>query len=272
MDEKIANIGRKQLFRTPIQRMALADAAEIELDTRLPELHGLVLGVEFDQAAADAGQCLGQLFVGGDGSGTSGKSPDLRERPGGDLKRPVRLGTQPHGQPQQVEQSLFDFDRPAGRGAIDVADIAGLAEDRHLIFQGFDQIEGLDGDLRAVLVLAGAQTYLELAGHRPTRDADQVRGTGGGLRLVLRVLFWRHFLDRVGHGVGGRLASEKVTAAALAFHGRRKSSVFNSTSSASPARAISGPLTWRPARTHAWIFSPGTPNSFANSWSMSVSN
>ena len=67
-----------------------------------------------------------------------------------------------------------DFDGTVGRGAVDVRDLAGLAEDRKLRFQVVDQVERFQGGLGAPFVLTGVEPHFELTGHCLARDADHV--------------------------------------------------------------------------------------------------
>ena len=47
-----------------------------------------------------------------------------------------------------MEQPGLDSARPAGRSSVDLADLAFLAEDRHLVFQYLQQVERCQGGLK----------------------------------------------------------------------------------------------------------------------------
>ena len=68
----------------------------------------------------------------------------------------------PAGQLEKLEQPGLDRHGPPGRVAVDRADLAGRAEDAHLLLERLDQVEGLQGDLGPLLVLPGVEKHLEL--------------------------------------------------------------------------------------------------------------
>ena len=125
-------------------------------------MDGPVLGLQLDQVAADVLHRLGQLIVGGNPPGTAGKPPHLPQGAGRDVERTLGLGVQLEGQLQQLEQPRLNVLRPLGTRAIQPADLAGRAKDRHLLFQGLNQIERLERGPRAALILARVEKDLEL--------------------------------------------------------------------------------------------------------------
>ena len=105
-------------------------------------------GVQFDEMGADERTGFGEAVFFGHCAGAAGKAPGFPQRPGGDVVGPAGLPRDLHRQLQQSEQPRLDFDRPLGRGGVDLAQFAVRTEDRQLVFQLLDLVEGFQGGFR----------------------------------------------------------------------------------------------------------------------------
>ena len=77
VNQDVFDAGLTQALAAAIQRVSLAEAAEVQLNAVLRELDGAQLGIELHEAAADEASCFGQFPFVGDGSATPGKSPSF---------------------------------------------------------------------------------------------------------------------------------------------------------------------------------------------------
>ena len=207
VDEEVLDAVPQERFAAAIDGEALADAAEIQPHARLEEADRVRSGVQFDEMGADERTGFVEAVFFGHCAGAAGETPGFPQRPGGDVVGPARLPRDLHRQLQQGEKPRLDGNRGLGRGGVDLAQFALRTEDRQLVFQLLDLVEGFQGDFRALGILPGAEANLELAGHGRAGYANQVR-----LAAVYR-------------------------------HGRSASSGFSSINSASPAAANSRPVT-----------------------------
>ena len=87
-----------------VHRVALADAAEVELDAGAVEADRPGGAVQLDVPVADDGERPGELVLGGHAALVAEEAPGLHERPHGDVEGPVRLAAPAQALGQEVEE------------------------------------------------------------------------------------------------------------------------------------------------------------------------
>ena len=117
-------------------------------------------------------------------------SPNLDQRPRGDIERPVGLLVQLLSSLQQAEQPGFDADRAMLRHGVQLADLAAMSVNGQLALQFVDQIQCRNRVLGRRRMLPRVKQHLKLTGHGPAPDLHQVRSCfsrrlapGAGVRL-----------------------------------------------------------------------------------------
>src|SRR5579872_4771718 len=85
MPEKIGDAGSRHQLGSPIERVALADAAEVQLHAWLPKKNGAGRFIQLHMLAADARERLLQDVGLGNRAGTTIKPPGLGQWPGRDV-------------------------------------------------------------------------------------------------------------------------------------------------------------------------------------------
>ena len=172
MNEKIADAIGQQRLDGPIDRVALADAAQVQPYAGTLKANRFPLFVQFDPLASHAGPRLGNLLGRRDRAGPASKAPCLPQRRGGEIVGPAAVAPYPHRQLQQGEQPRLDLHRSLGGHGIDERDFALRLEERQLPFDRLDEIEGLQGGGRRFAGDRDGQANLELARHRLARELE----------------------------------------------------------------------------------------------------
>src|SRR4051794_18699523 len=85
MQHEIGDALGFQQFGRPIERVTLADAAEVDLKLRIEEADRFVRLIEFQMPTADALEGRGKVFVARHLTGPAIKPPDLRQRAARDI-------------------------------------------------------------------------------------------------------------------------------------------------------------------------------------------
>src|SRR5581483_6320125 len=145
------------------------------------ESHRAAVTIQSDVVHADS-QPRGFQFVRlRDAPFAPEKSPAAGQRAGRDVKRAFCRAVQSLALEKQPEEFGFNFDCPRTGVAVDVTDLAALAENGELIFQPVNQIKRVmsRGDAGAIL---RRQRDLEPAGHRrPVQVQPVIRARRRGV-------------------------------------------------------------------------------------------
>ena len=130
MDEKVGNAGSQQMLHRAIDRVALADAAEVQPHAPAKQADRLSRFIEFDPLSAHQGPGLGQLLGRGNSPCAAGKAPGFPEGRRREVVGPAAIAPELHRPLQQGEQPRLDFHGRIGRLAIDFGNVAVRPEER----------------------------------------------------------------------------------------------------------------------------------------------
>ena len=119
----------------PIDRIALADASQINADAFPIKRDRLALGVKLEVLPAGAGLCFRQNRRVRHASGALDKSPGLREWTRRDVISAFGLLAEINRGFEQVEKARFDFDRVDVGGRVQPAHLRIVAVDGELGFE-----------------------------------------------------------------------------------------------------------------------------------------
>ena len=138
VEQKIADAGTGQRLGRPIERVALADAPQIDLHAGCGHLQCAALCVELKPLAADLATGRGQFVVAGHSAGAVIEAPGFGERSAGDVVCAAAALVDRGGQLQKREQARLDLHRAVASRAIEAAHFASVAVDGQLALQAVD--------------------------------------------------------------------------------------------------------------------------------------
>ena len=175
VDEKVGNAGGQQMLRRAIDRVALADAAEVQPHSRAEEADRASRFIEFDPLAAHQRPGLGQLLGRGNGPGPAGKAPGFPEGRGREVVGPAAIASRvasPAGSSANSRGSTSTAASAAWR-LISEMSLSGLKND-NCPSSACTRSRASKAAAVASPAIATGQANLELAGHRLAGEMDQV--------------------------------------------------------------------------------------------------
>ena len=165
MDQKALHAIFAQPVYQAIERVALADRAQVDRHLGFAELNCLLAGVKDQMLVTDLGESLVDFFAGRLSAASFGKAPNLDQRSRGDIKGALRSFTPIDCPLKKRERSGAHGNGFGGRPLIDATDLAIVSIDRQVVFDRVESFQGRQNSI-AVSGLVARQHDGELGCHR----------------------------------------------------------------------------------------------------------
>lgn len=171
--EKTVDVFRFEFFRRDVQSESLADAAEIQFDTRLEKSNGFRDRIKFDGAIIDLFESRLNFFFGRNPAVATGEAPDFPKRSARNVDGAVRFRCEPQTVFKQAEQFVVQRNRGVVSRQVDILDAAVESEHGENLFQSFDFVEGVESRFGPLRISTSGKRDFELTVHRVPADRQE---------------------------------------------------------------------------------------------------